>query len=95
MLYAQLGDPDDLEGLPNWSDVQQQQQSLQIPNAQMIVTKDLPMDGIHFTADSYRVIGQRFADALQDVVAGVSSAEGEDFPQDFPQGESAPAESAQ
>ena len=91
LLYAQLGDPDDLEGLPNWSDVQQQQQSLQIPNAQMIVTKDLPMDGIHFTADSYRVIGQRFADALQDVVAGASSAEGEDFPQ----GESAPAESAQ
>jgi len=91
LLYAQLGNPDDLEGLPNWGDVQAQQESLQIPNAQMIVTKDLPMDGIHFTVDSYRVIGQRFADALQDVVAGVSSVANEEFPQ----GESAPADSAQ
>ncbi|MEM9946166.1 MAG: sialate O-acetylesterase [Cyanobacteria bacterium P01_D01_bin.36] len=92
LLYAQLGSPDDLEGLPNWGDVQQQQESLQIPNAKMIVTKDLPMDGIHFTADSYRVIGQRFADALQDVVIGESDAAVEDA---LPQGESAPPESAQ
>lgn len=91
LLYAQLGAPDDLEGLPNWGDVQQQQESIQLPNAKMIVTKDLPMDGIHFTADSYRVIGQRFADALQDVVVGVSAVDGDAFPQ----GESAPAESAQ
>ena len=92
LIYAQLGDPDDLEGLPNWGDVQQQQESLQIPKAKMIVTRDLPMDGIHFTADSYRVIGQRFADALQDVVAGESAVEGQE---EVLQGESAPPESAQ
>lgn len=64
LVYAQLGQPDDLEGLPNWTAVQQQQASLQIPNGAMIQTSDLPMDGIHFTTDSYKVIGQRFADAI-------------------------------
>ncbi len=64
LLYAQLGQPEDLEGLPNWGAVQTQQESLQIPDGTMVVTQDLPMDGIHFTADSYRAIGQRFAEAL-------------------------------
>lgn len=64
LVYAQLGSPENLEGLSNWEAVQQQQERLQIPNGRMIVTKDLPMDGIHYTADSYRVIGQRFADAI-------------------------------
>ncbi len=93
LIYAQLGNPDDLEGLPNWGDVQQQQESLQIPNAKMIVTKDLPMDGIHFTADSYRVIGQRYADALQNVVVGTGAKDTSD--EAFFNGESAPPESAQ
>jgi len=64
LVYAQLGQPENLEGLPNWGEIQQQQERLQIPNGRMIVTKDLPMDGIHFTTDSYQVIGQRFADAI-------------------------------
>ncbi|MEL7355732.1 MAG: sialate O-acetylesterase [Cyanobacteria bacterium J06560_6] len=69
-VYAQLGQPSDLEGLPNWGDIQQQQENLQIPNGMMITTRDLPMDGIHFTADSYRVIGQRFADAMRFIDSG-------------------------
>jgi len=64
LVYAQIGQPTDLEGLPNWSQVQQQQANIQIPNGAMIETSDLPMDGIHFTTDSYKVIGQRFADAI-------------------------------
>lgn len=71
LIYAQIGQPEDLEGLPNWEAVQAQQESIQIPDAAMITTKDLPMDGIHFTAAGYRTIGQRFAEALDRV--GTSS----------------------
>ncbi|MEO1636331.1 MAG: sialate O-acetylesterase [Cyanobacteria bacterium J06631_9] len=89
LVYAQLGQPENLEGLPNWDAVQQQQESLQIPNAGMIVTEDLPMDGIHFTADSYRVIGQRFADAIAQI--GLAST----TTPDRPNGESPAADAAQ
>lgn len=64
LIYAQLGQPENLEGLPNWTLVQTQQANIQIPDATMIETKDLPMEGIHYTVDSYKVIGQRFADAM-------------------------------
>lgn len=66
LVYAQLGQPaaENREGLPNWDAVQQQQANIQIPNGGMIATRDLPMDGIHFTPESYQVIGQRFADAI-------------------------------
>lgn len=64
LVYAQLGQPGTLEGLPNWDLVKQQQANLQIPNAALISTSDLPMAGIHFTAEGYQVIGQRFADAI-------------------------------
>ena len=64
LVYAQLGQPDDLQGLPNWALVQEQQVNIQIPNAKMIETNDLPMAGIHYTPDSYVTIGQRFAEAI-------------------------------
>ncbi|MGB3299011.1 MAG: sialate O-acetylesterase, partial [Phormidesmis sp.] len=67
LVYAQLGQPADLEGLPNWDLVKAQQKNIQIPNAKMIETADLPMQGIHFTVDSYKVIGQRFADAINSI----------------------------
>ena len=64
LVYAQLGQPADLEELPYWETVQQQQASLQIPNAAMVTTKDLPMEGVHFTAQGYKTIGERFAAAM-------------------------------
>ena len=67
LVYAQLGQPDDLQGLPNWALVQQQQENIQIPNAKMIKTNDLPMVGIHYTADSYVVIGTRFAEGMKQI----------------------------
>jgi len=88
LVYAQLGQPEDLEGLPNWSLVQQQQENIQIPNGQMIETDDLPMAGIHYTADSYKVIGQRFADAIAQIKTGQPT-------QTNPNGESPAPESAQ
>ena len=60
----------------------------------MITTKDLPMNGIHFTPDSYRVIGQRFADAMRLIDSGGAST-GEATTPVLPDGESFPAESAQ
>ncbi len=65
LVYAQLGQPDDLQGLPNWALVQQQQENIQIPNAKMIKTDDLPMAGLHYTADSYVAVGERFAEAMK------------------------------
>ncbi|MGD1898349.1 MAG: sialate O-acetylesterase [Phormidesmis sp.] len=91
LLYAQLGQPDDLEGLPNWDSVQTQQENIRISDGAMIVTKDLPMNGIYFTADSYKVIGQRFADALATVGTGSENA----ATSEFPDGESLPAEATQ
>ena len=67
LVYAQLGQPDDLQGLPNWALVQRQQENIQIPNAKMIKTNDLPMMGIHYTADSYVTIGERFAEAVEQI----------------------------
>lgn len=91
LVYAQLGQPKDLEGLPNWGLVQQQQGNIQIPNATMIETNDLPMEGLHFTVDSYKVIGQRYAEAF----TSLDAADTETFDSPLVNGESPPAESAQ
>ena len=89
LAYAQLGQPADLDGLPSWNLVKAQQQNIKIPKATMIQTADLPMDGIHFTVDSYKVIGQRFAGAINSIQA----AQAEGFAN--PNGESPPVESVQ
>lgn len=64
VVFAQLG-PDPLsQDFPNWNIIQTQQSSIDIPRTAMITTDDLTvLDGVHFTADSYRTIGRRFADA--------------------------------
>ena len=71
LVYAQLGSPadEDTEGLPYWDAIKTQQENIQIPSARMIVTEDLPMDGIHYTTNSYEVIGQRFAEAMTQISA--------------------------
>ena len=65
LVYAQLGQPSDLEGLPNWGLIQQQQENIQIPNASIIKTNDLPMTDVHFTAEGYVEIGKRYAEAIK------------------------------
>ena len=69
VILAQLG-PDPLsKDFPNWKLVQEQQSSIDLPMTAMITTDDLSLlDGLHFTADSYRTIGRRFADAYWDLV---------------------------
>jgi hypothetical protein len=68
VIFAQLG-PDPLsKDFPNWKTVQEQQASIDFPMTAMIPTEDLPvLDGVHFTAESYRTIGRRFADAYWDL----------------------------
>jgi len=69
IVFAQLGaDPISVD-LPNWVLVKEQQSSIQLPMTAMIITEDLPlMDGLHFTTDSYRTIGKRFADAYWELM---------------------------
>ena len=64
VVFAQLGPNPLSKDFPNWKIVQEQQSSLELPLTAMITTNDLPLlDGVHFTADSYRTIGRRLSDA--------------------------------
>jgi hypothetical protein len=64
VVFAQLGANTNPTEIPYWELVKEQQRSTHLPNSRMIKTDDLPLlDGLHFTADSYRVIGERFAAA--------------------------------
>jgi hypothetical protein len=69
VVYAQIGSNTAPEAFINWETVQEQQASVSLPMTAMIITDDLSLlDGLHFTADSYRIIGKRFAQALLNLV---------------------------
>ncbi len=69
VIYAQIGSNSAPEAFINWDIVQEQQDSVSLPMTAMIITDDLPlMDGVHFTTDSYRIIGKRFADTFWNLV---------------------------
>jgi hypothetical protein len=69
VVYAQIGSNMAPEAFINWEIVQEQQASVSLPMTAMIITDDLPlMDGLHFTADSYRIIGRRFAETFWNLV---------------------------
>ena len=69
VVYAQIGSNLAPEAFINWGIVQEQQASVSLTMTEMIVTDDLQlMDGVHFTTDSYRTIGTRFAEAYWSLV---------------------------
>jgi len=69
VIYAQLGSNSALADFPKWVIVKEQQASVTLPMTDMIVTDDLPlMDGLHFTTESYRIIGKRFAESFWGLV---------------------------
>ena len=69
VVFAQLGHDPLSKDFPNWKIVQEQQSSIDLPMTAMITTDDLPLlDGLHFTTDSYRTIGRRFAEAYWSLV---------------------------
>lgn len=69
VVFAQIGSSASPQAFPNWDIVREQQSAIQLPMTAMITTDDLPLlDGVHFTAESYRTIGERFAKAYWDLV---------------------------
>jgi hypothetical protein len=69
VVFAQIGNNWSPEAYTNWDVVMKQQATVELARSARITTDDLPLlDGIHFTADSYRRIGKRFADAYWDLV---------------------------
>jgi hypothetical protein len=65
VVYAQIGSNTAPEVFINWAVVKEQQSQVQLPSSAMIRTDDLALqDAVHFTSDSYVVIGQRFAQAF-------------------------------
>lgn len=66
VVFAQLGKQPDPARFSNWNQVKQQQKLVKLPYTTMITTDDLPADAkdpVHFISDSYRRIGERFADS--------------------------------
>lgn len=70
VVFAQLGTNPDSADVPYWGLIKEQQASIHLPMTAMIITDDLPLlDGLHFTTDSYRIIGDRFSDAYWEIMA--------------------------
>jgi hypothetical protein len=69
VVFAQIAANTYPNEVSYWELVKEQQRSTQLPHTAMITTDDLPlMDDLHFTADSYRIIGERFAAAYLELV---------------------------
>lgn len=69
IVFAQIGSHDDPQRYPAWDIVQEQQASVDLPGVVIIRTDDLPIgDLAHFTSDSYRTIGERFATGMDSLL---------------------------
>ena len=67
-VFAQIGSQAASEAFINWQVVQEQQAAVTLFCTTMITTADLTLrDGLHFTTESYRIIGKRFAAAMGDL----------------------------
>ena len=49
---------------------EQAEAATESPVVSLVVTSDLPMNGIHFTLPSYKTIGDRFGDAWWQLAGG-------------------------
>jgi hypothetical protein len=69
VVFAQLGTNKAPHIFVNWAVVKKQQRAVEIPFGAMITTEDLALrDAVHFTPESYRIIGQRFARAYLNLI---------------------------
>ena len=69
VVYAQIGTTTTPEAFPNWELVKEQQRLTRLPASAMITTDDLPLlDNVHFTTESYQIIGARFAEAYWELI---------------------------
>lgn len=73
MVFGQIGTNANPERFKNWAVVKEQQRTVRLPFSKMIVTDDLALkDYVHFTTESYQIIGQRFANAYLNVLLEVN-----------------------
>ena len=71
VVFAQIGTNKAPDIFVNWAIVKEQQGSVQMPFCVMITTDDLALkDAVHFTSESYQIIGQRFAEAYLNLIQG-------------------------
>lgn len=71
VVFAQIGTNTRPNRYPNWKLVQEQQSSVRLPFCKMITTDDLALkDTVHFTTESYHIIGKRFAEAYLEFPQG-------------------------
>lgn len=55
----------------NWAIVKEQQCSVEMPFCVMITTDDLALkDAVHFTTESYQIIGKSFTEAYLNLIQG-------------------------
>jgi hypothetical protein len=65
VVFAQIGTNKAPRDYVNWEALKEQQKSSKLPCVAMITTDDLALaDAVHFTTESYRIIGQRYAEAF-------------------------------
>jgi hypothetical protein len=73
LVFAQIGSNTAPEAFLNWRVVQEQQATVKLSCGAMITTRDLPLrDGVHFTTESYQIIGERFSKAYLDLMSSQS-----------------------
>jgi hypothetical protein len=65
VVFAQIGQHEAPDMLPNWEQVKDVQRSVSHHETSMIITEDLPLgDPVHYSTEGYRAIGERFAEAM-------------------------------
>ena len=70
VVFAQIGSHEAPRDYVNWELVKEQQKLSMLPCTAMITTGDLALsDGVHFTTESYRIIGERYADVFIQLTA--------------------------
>ncbi|MBD1847880.1 hypothetical protein H6F89_31780 [Cyanobacteria bacterium FACHB-63] len=74
IVFAQIGTNTEPDWFKNWAVVKVQQRQVRLPFTAMITTDDLTLkDYVHFTTESYRTIGQRYAKAYLDLLSDEAS----------------------
>ncbi|BAU66894.1 hypothetical protein STA3757_43000 [Stanieria sp. NIES-3757] len=69
VVFAQIGTNTEPERFINWAVVKEQQRQVRLPFSAMITTDDLALkDYVHFSTESYQIIGQRFAQAYLELL---------------------------
>jgi hypothetical protein len=65
VVFAQIGTNKAPEVFVNWEVVKKQQEMIKLLCVAMVKTDDLSLsDSVHFTTESYRTIGERYAEAM-------------------------------